>query len=107
VRKVVLLEHVSLDGFVGRPNGEMDWITFDEDLANDAAKLTEELDASIFGRVTYQMMQHCWPTAPEQPDATAHDIKHASWLNPVTKYVCSTTLQIPTLPGPTRRLYET
>jgi len=31
MRKVILLMHVSLDGFVAGPNGEMDWIRTDDE----------------------------------------------------------------------------
>src|SRR5689334_14976162 len=56
MRNVILLMHVSLDGFVAGPNGEMDWIRFDDQLADDVAALTDTADTALFGRVTYQMM---------------------------------------------------
>ena len=31
MRKVISFMHVSLDGFVAGPNGEMNWIKVDED----------------------------------------------------------------------------
>ena len=37
MRKVILLMHVSLDGFVAGPNGEMDWISFDDELVDYVA----------------------------------------------------------------------
>lgn len=92
MRKVVLLEHVSLDGFVSGPNGEMDWIRFDDDLVDYFAPLTDNADSVIFGRVTYQMMAGYWPTAAEKPGATRHDIDHARWVNAATKLVFSRTL---------------
>jgi len=41
MRKVILLMHTSLDGFVAGPNGEIDWIVFDEELADEVGKVTE------------------------------------------------------------------
>ena len=32
MRKVVLFMHISLDGFAAGPNGELDWISYDEEL---------------------------------------------------------------------------
>ena len=40
MRKIVVSVHMSLDGFVAGPNGEMDWIHVDEDLFNHIVNLT-------------------------------------------------------------------
>lgn len=96
MRKVVLLIHTSLDGFIAGPNGEMDWIQFDEDLANVAGKATDDADAAIYGRITFEMMEGYWPTAAQNPGATAHDIKHGNWYNNAMKIVFSKTLEQPT-----------
>jgi dihydrofolate reductase len=93
MRNVVLLMHTSLDGFVAGPNGEMDWITFDEELANDVGKITERADTALYGRITYQMMESYWPTAGQQPGASRHDIEHANWVNNALKVVFSRTLE--------------
>jgi dihydrofolate reductase len=85
--------HVSLDGFVAGPNGEMDWIRFDDQLADDVAALTDTADTALFGRVTYQMMEGYWPTAAESPNASKHDIDHARWVNHAPKIVFSRTLE--------------
>ena len=69
MRKVILLMHTSLDGFVAGPNGEMDWITFDEELADDVGKITDNADTALYGRITYDMMKSYWPTAGESPTA--------------------------------------
>ncbi len=92
MRKVILLMHVSLDGFVAGPNGEMDWIQFDDELVDDVAELTASADTALFGRVTYQMMAGYWPTAAESPTASKHDIEHAHWVNHAPKIVFSRTL---------------
>ncbi|MEO7909564.1 MAG: dihydrofolate reductase family protein [Roseiflexaceae bacterium] len=93
MRNVILLMHVSLDGFVAGPNGEMDWIRFDDELVDDVAELTLTADTALFGRVTYQMMAGYWPTAGDSSDATKHDIDHARWVNNATKLVFSRTLE--------------
>lgn len=93
MRKIIWLMHVSLDGFVAGPNGEMDWIRVDDDIFDDAAQLTATADTALFGRVTYQMMESYWPTAAESPTATKHDIEHARWINHAPKIVFSRTLE--------------
>ena len=93
MRNVILLMHVSLDGFAARPNGDLDWIRFDDQLADDVGELTATADTALFGRVTYQMMEGYWPTAAESPEATKHDIEHAHWVNHAPKLVFSRTLE--------------
>lgn len=92
MRKIKLLMHVSLDGFVAGPNGEMDWIRVDEDMFDYVESLTDSADVNLFGRTTYQMMEGYWPTAGEQPGASKHDIEHSRWYNNVKKIVFSYTL---------------
>lgn len=93
MRNVILLMHVSLDGFAAGPSGELDWVRFDDQLVDDVAALTATADTALFGRVTYQMMESYWPTAADAPDATKHDIEHARWVNHAPKIVFSRTLE--------------
>lgn len=93
MRNVILLMHVSLDGFAAQPNGELDWVQFDDQLVDDVGALTATADTALFGRVTYQMMEGYWPTAAESPTASKHDIEHANWLNHAPKIVFSRTLE--------------
>ena len=92
MRKLVSFMHISLDGFVAGPNGEMDWIKVDEDLFDYAGKMTNASDVALYGRKTYEMMDGYWPTAGDQPDASKHDIEHSTWYNKVQKVVISNTL---------------
>lgn len=93
MRKTILLMHVSLDGFVGGPNGEMDWIHVDDELFDFVGTMTGHADTALYGRVTYQMMESYWPTAGDQPNASKHDIEHSQWYNSVTKVVISRTMK--------------
>ncbi|MBA3829797.1 MAG: dihydrofolate reductase family protein [Taibaiella sp.] len=102
MRKIVLLEHVSLDAYVGGPNGEMDWINLDEEMFDLIGRLTDEADTALYGRNTYGMMQAYWPGAADKPGATRHDVHHSSWYNTVTKLVVSDTL--PELQAPDVRI---
>jgi dihydrofolate reductase len=92
MRKLIVSMHMSLDGFVAGPGGEMDWIHVAEDMFDFVGQFTEEADMALYGRITYQMMEAYWPTAGAQPGATKHDIEHADWYNHVPKVVMSKTL---------------
>jgi len=84
--------HISLDGFVSGPNGEMDWIKANEEIFNYVGKRISEGDTALYGRVTYQMMENYWPTAADKPTATQHDIEHSKWYSNVHKVVLSKTM---------------
>jgi dihydrofolate reductase len=96
--RLVLFMHVSLDGFVAGPGGEMDWIKVDEEMFDFAANRTNEADTALYGRVTYEMMEAYWPTAGNEPDASRHDKVHSSWYNRVTKAVISRSMKGQELP---------
>ncbi|MFC0773202.1 dihydrofolate reductase family protein [Terrimonas alba] len=91
MRKLILFMHVSLDGFVAGPAGEMDWIKVDEEIFDFGGKFTGDADAALYGKNTWQMMDSYWPVAAKNPAATRHDIQHSNWYNAVTKMVLSTT----------------
>ncbi len=85
--------HLSLDGFVAGPNGEMDWIKINDEIFDHVGKRISKGDTALYGRVTYDMMENYWPTAANQPNATKHDIEHSKWYSKVHKVVLSTTLK--------------
>jgi dihydrofolate reductase len=92
MRKIIISLHTTLDGFVAGPNGEMDWIKFDDELFDVVGKVTNEADTALYGRVTYEMMASYWPGAADLPGASKHDIEHSQWYNSVHKVVISRTL---------------
>lgn len=92
MRHLVFFMHTSLDGFVAKPKGEMDWIKVDEEIFDFVATITDKADTALYGRVTYEMMQSYWPTAGTQPNASKHDKEHSAWYSKVQKVVLSRTL---------------
>jgi len=93
MRKIISFMHLSLDGFVAGPNGEMDWIKVDEEIFDYVGKRISEGDTALYGRITYQMMENYWPTAADKPTATRHDIEHSKWYSKVHKVVLSKTMK--------------
>jgi dihydrofolate reductase len=91
MRNLIFFMHTSLDGFVAGLNGEMNWIKVDDSMFDFIATMTDQADAALYGRVTYDMMQSYWPTAGEQPGASKHDKEHSAWYNKVSKIVLSKT----------------
>jgi dihydrofolate reductase len=85
--------HISLDGFVAGPNGEMNWIKVDEEIFDHVGKRIDETDTAMYGRVTYEMMEGYWPTAGDEPNASKHDIEHSRWYKKAHKVVLSKTMK--------------
>ncbi len=94
MRKIISFMHISLDGFVAGPNGEMDWIKVDEEIFDHVGKRISEGDTALYGRVTYEMMENYWPTAADKPTATKHDIEHSKWYSKVHKVVLSKKMNL-------------
>ena len=92
MRKLVVFMHVTLDGFVAGPNGEMDWINIGDEIFDYAGRQTDSADTAMYGKNTFLMMNGYWPTAANQPNASKHDIQHSNWYNQVEKVVLSKTL---------------
>jgi dihydrofolate reductase len=92
MRKVISLIHLSLDGFAAGPNDELDWISYDDELEQDAHSLHAVTDTVIWGRRTYEGMASYWLTVPGNPESTPAELEHARWLADATKIVVSRTL---------------
>ena len=96
MRKLVSFIHVSLDGFVASTdegNASLGWISLSDDLFEYVDQQIQQTNTALYGRVTYQMMESYWPTATEQPNASAHDHTHSRWYKTARKVVLSNTLQ--------------
>jgi dihydrofolate reductase len=88
MRKVIFSINVSLDGFADHTVA-----IADDELHEFATDLLSTVDTVMFGRVTYQLFERYWPTAPEDPQATRSMIDFADKINSMPKLVFSRTLQ--------------
>jgi dihydrofolate reductase len=82
MRKIALLMHTSLDGFVAGPNGEIGWIKLSDELFEYVNTVTAKSDTANY-----------WPTAGDKPNATKHEVDHSRWANNALKIVVSKTLE--------------
>jgi len=88
MRKLIVFNLVSLDGYFTGEGGDISWHMVDDEfqeLANEAANSGSTL---LFGRVTYQLMAGFWPT----PEAIKTDPVVAEGMNTSEKIVFSRTL---------------
>lgn len=97
MKKLISFMHISLDGFVAGPNGELDWANVNDELFDYVGTRISKGNTALYGRVTYQLMESYWPTAGDKPTASKHDIEHSKWYKDVHKVVLSNTLNDPEL----------
>ncbi len=84
---------VSLDGFMEAPGGDIEWGTPDAELHQHFNDLEKKVDVFLYGRRLYENMSAYWPTADQDPSATAQTKEYARiWLDK-PKVVFSTTLK--------------
>jgi dihydrofolate reductase len=76
VRRLVLKMSMTLDGYVGGPNGEIDWImrTLDPDATAWIEQTLWSAGAHLVGRRTYADMVGYWPTSTESLAAPMNTI---------------------------------
>jgi dihydrofolate reductase len=93
MRKIKLQMQITLDGFVGGPNGELDWMVWEWDdvLKEYVTELTNSADTILLGRKTGEGMAVYWPTVARNPDSSKEDLFTADKLNNTTKIVFSKT----------------
>jgi dihydrofolate reductase len=70
MRRIVLQQMMSLDGFMSGPNGEFDWPLADEEFEWHVNGLLASADTLLLGRNTYQMFSSYWPTALSDASGT-------------------------------------
>jgi dihydrofolate reductase len=70
MRRVIVSNLISRDGFMAGPKGEIDWFTglADKEFEKYAIELSGSVDTILFGRVTYQLMAGYWPKASASED---------------------------------------
>jgi dihydrofolate reductase len=106
MRKLLVIEFMSLDGVVQAPGdpeedreggfayGGWQRAYFDDVFLQDAAHGMARTDAQLFGRKTYEKMAAYWPNVSDEDPFARH-------LNNVRKYVASRTLTKATWTGTT------
>jgi dihydrofolate reductase len=91
MRKLIVFNHVSLDGYFVDSNGDMSWAKADHQDAEWDAFVSGNASGGgvlVFGRITYELMAGFWPTA----FAIENMPVVAEGMNSLPKVVFSTTL---------------
>jgi dihydrofolate reductase len=97
MRKVIMFNRISVDGFFAGPNGEIDWFVVDHELDKALHEMGQpnaiSPDTVLLGRVTYQLFESVWPKVAADPEAPEEARVIANELNQMTKVVFSKTLK--------------
>ena len=103
MRRIVMFNRVTADGYFAGPDGNLDWVVPDRDLDQAGAAGIPGTDTVLFGRRTYEMFASFWPyvldDSPTSPnphiprERSAEMRAMAVMLNEATKLVFSTTLK--------------
>ncbi|HEX9739173.1 MAG TPA: dihydrofolate reductase family protein, partial [Ignavibacteriaceae bacterium] len=90
MRKIIVSNLVSLDGFISGPNGEIDWFISIADKEFEEYSVTQinSIDTMLFGRITYQLMESYWSVATTATD----DQRIIDAMNDSSKIVFSKTI---------------
>src|SRR5713226_8054982 len=91
MRKLIVFNHVTLDGYFVDRNGDMSWAHWVSQDAEWNAFVADNAKGGgvlLFGRITYELMTSYWPT----PLAARNDPVVAERMNNLQKVVFSRTL---------------
>ncbi|MEO7801823.1 MAG: dihydrofolate reductase, partial [Ginsengibacter sp.] len=91
MRKLIIVAHISLDGFVAFRDGSLSGFEAGKENLDFVCHLTRNADAALFGRISYQLLNSYWPTAKDLPNASEGEIEYSNWYNTATKIVLSKT----------------
>jgi dihydrofolate reductase len=92
MRKLIVFNRISVDGFFAGPNGEShEWFINDPKVDAAAHKMMHP-DTVLFGRVTYQVFENFWPKNAADKKAPKRARETGEELNEMKKVVFSKTL---------------
>lgn len=89
MRKIIVFNLVTIDGFFAGPKGEIDWHNYDAEMGAFSTEQMKSLGALIFGHTTYETMANYWPT----PDGIKSEPVVAEIMNNIPKIIFSKTMQ--------------
>lgn len=92
MRKIVMFNLVSLDGYFAGKDGNIDWHNVDAEFNDFAVEQTKSFGGIIFGRTTYQLFENFWPKAAHDPKLSEEDREIGKTIDEVSKIVYSTSL---------------
>ncbi len=91
--KLIYSHHVSLDGYIEGPPGELDWAQVDETLYRRFNDQEAGIGAHVYGRRAFEGMAKVMPAMAQDPTAPDYSVEAARIWLAKTKVVFSRTLR--------------
>lgn len=101
MRRIIMFNQVTADGYFAQPDGGLGWVRPDPEMDARTGERLGDADTILFGRRTYEMFESFWPHAlddsptspdPHGPDHRSEGIRAvAEWINGAEKVVFSRT----------------
>ncbi len=66
MRRIIYFTMISLDGYMEKPGGSLDWVSVDEELFRFMNNLKRQVGGYLYGRGMYENNQALWSTAGTQ-----------------------------------------
>lgn len=92
MRKIVVFNRVTIDGYYAGPDDDIDWFVNDHQV-DAASHQMMSPDTIIFGRYTYKQFESVWPPMLDNPNVPEPAKQIARELNKMTKVVFSSSLK--------------
>ena len=91
MKKIIMYNMVSIDGYFAGTNGELDWHNVDEEFNEYAIQFLDTVDTIMLGRITYELFESYWPNALTDPKTSPNERIIAQKINDHHKIIFSET----------------
>jgi dihydrofolate reductase len=92
MRKLTFGMNVSLDGYIAAPGHDLGWSVPSDEVFQWWSDRVGATGLALYGRKLWETMNSYWPTADQQPGATAAQIEFARRWRDMPKVVFSSTI---------------
>jgi dihydrofolate reductase len=92
MRKLIVSNIISLDGFYEGPGGEITALPMDDSFDAYNVERLIAADALLLGRKSYEMLRGFWPSVVDHPDASPAEREVSRLENAIEKFVVSNSL---------------
>ncbi len=93
MRKVIVFVNTSVDGFMGSPSGDLDWLVDDDEMDRDfTCDLRRAADTILAGRVVFESFAAAWPARAADRSGAPQLVEFANWMLATPKVVFSTAM---------------
>lgn len=92
MREIILIAHLSLDGFVADANGDLSRFKPGEENLAFVTEIAASADTILSGRITFELLDKYWAAAEKMAGATGAQIAYSRWYNAAAKIVVSDSI---------------